>query len=428
MSSATHMNEWLISVDDHLIEPPDVWTDRLPAKFRSAGPRWVDDKDGGSWLFEETKRIPLDAMGTGGAVWPKEDRPPMFTPLDWSQVSPSCYDPKARIQAMNTDRELAALCFPNMAGFAGSLFQRARDKELALLCIRAYNDWFQEVWCDAYPGRFIGLGLIPLWDGELAAAEAERVIARGARALSFSQAPEKIGFPPITDKHWDPLFSVMNDAGLPLCMHLGTGIPPAEEDASADSIKKLRDAIKNNDLDNVAERMGVSKSEMARRRKMLPGTSTSLLGAKMGQETLTDWLDSDNFSRYPNLRIALSENGVGWIPSVLSLADWTESLNRLVEPKDGPMPSDIFREHIFGCFIHEPITPKLLDELGADNIMIETDFPHTATNWPHSMRQVQECMAGIPEEARSKILRGNAERVFKFTAAQPPAPADEQST
>lgn len=414
------MDEWIISVDDHLIEPPNVWTDRLPAKFRDAGPRWVSDEHGESWLFEEANRIPLDAMSTGGAIWPKEDRPPMFTPLSWSEVSPACYDPKARIEAMNADHELAALCFPNMGGFAGSLFQRAADKELALLCIRAYNDWFLDEWCDAYPGRFIGLGLIPLWDGNLAAAEAERVIAKGARAISFSQSPKNVGFPSITDQHWDPLYSVMNNANLPLCLHLGTGISRAQEDTAADWRTRMREAMKSNDLSKVAEKLGIDSAEFSRRRKMLPGTSTSLIGARTGQESLTEWLESDNFERYPNLKIALSENGVGWIPSVLSLADWTETLNRTAEPDDGPMPTEIFREHVFGCFIHEPITAKLLDEIGADNVMVETDFPHTATNWPKSLEFVDECLAGLPDDVRRKIVRGNAERVFNFVPAEPP--------
>lgn len=415
------MSEWIISVDDHLIEPPNVWADRLPASHRDAGPRWISDEHGESWLFEGVRRIPLDAMGTGGAIWPADKRPPMFTPLTWDEVAPACYDPKARIEAMNADHELAAVCFPNMAGFAGSLFQQAQDKELALLCIQAYNDWFLDEWCAAYPGRFIGLGLVPHWDGNLAAAEAERVLAKGARAISFSQAPTKIGFPAITDDHWNPLFSVMNDAGLPLCMHLGTGISKAEEDKNAGWAERMREALKNNDLESLAQRMGIGSAEMSRRRKMLPGTSTSLIGAKMGQDTLTDWLDSGNFERYPHLRLALSENGVGWIPSVLSLADWTETLNRTVEPNDAPMPSDIFRAHIYGCFIHEPITPKLLDEIGVENIMVETDYPHTATNWPHSLDRVNESLAGLPDDARYKILRGNAERVFNFTPAEPAA-------
>jgi predicted TIM-barrel fold metal-dependent hydrolase len=413
--------QWLISVDDHLIEPPGVWVDRLPAKYRDAGPRWITDEHGEAWVFEK-RRIPMDAMGTGGAIWPKEDRPPMFHPLTFDQVAPACYDPKARVEAMNVHHEIAALCFPNMSGFAGSLFQRAEDKDLALLCIRAYNDWFLEEWVDAYPGRFIGLGLIPMWDGRLAAAEAERVIGQGARALSFSQAPQNLGFPAITNEHWDPLYSVMNNANLPLCTHLGTGMSAAEDAQTEDWIKNMREAMKNNDLSTLAQKMGITGAQASpRRQDMLPGTSTSLIGARMGSATLTEWLESGVFDRYPHLKLALSENGVGWIPSALSLADWTETLLRMEKPSEDPMPSDIFRQHVYGCFIHEPITPRLIEEVGADNIMIETDYPHTATNWPHSLERALACMEGLSPHTQNKILRGNAQRVFNFVAAEAPA-------
>lgn len=418
-------DEWMISVDSHLIEPPTVWLDRLPAKHREQGPRWISDEHGESWLFEGSKRIPVDAMSTNGAVYPPENRAEMFRPLAWSEIPPACYDPAARIEAMNTDHELAALCFANMSGFAGSLFQRAQDKDLALLCIQAYNDWFLEEWVDAYPGRFIGLALIPMWDGKLAAAEAERAIAKGARSVSFSQAPHVVGFPRIDDESWAPLFSVMNEAGLPICTHLGTGMSPAEEDATADWSKRMREAMENNDLDKLAEQMAKeSGSRRPMRRNLRPGTSTSVIGAKMGHETLMDWFDSAVLERYPELRLVLSENGVGWIPSVLSLADWTEELNRAGDAAEEarPLPSQVFQEHVYGCFIDEPIRPKLLDELGVDHIMVETDFPHTATNWPHSMERVDVCLQGLSDEARRKILRGNAERVFDFVPVEPPVP------
>jgi predicted TIM-barrel fold metal-dependent hydrolase len=113
---------------------------------------------------------------------------------------------------------------------------------------------------------------------------------------------------------------------------------------------------------------------------------------------------------------------VGWIPSVLSLADWTADVNRYDDPVESarPLPTELFRDQVYGCFIDEPIRPKLLDELGVDKIMIETDFPHTATNWPNSMERVDACMRGIPDDARRKILRDNAEQVFDFVAAEPP--------
>jgi predicted TIM-barrel fold metal-dependent hydrolase len=422
-------DEWLISVDDHVIEPPALWVERLPAKYRDIGPRWVTSEEAEGWLFEESTRVPVGANVTNGAIWPEENRADTFAVLRWSEVPVACYDPAARVEAMNQHRELAALCFSNMGGFCGSLFQRARDKKLSLLCIQAYNDWFLEEWCDAYPGRFIGLALIPMWDGELAAAEAERAVGKGARGVSFSQAPHNIGFPKITEDHWEPLFSVMNDCGLPLCTHLGTGIGAMDVAGSTDQKNatgdqaELAEMVKNNDVSKLAERMGISEETYRRRSKLLPGASTSLLGARMGSDTLNSWLESGNFDRYPNLKLALSENGVGWIPSVLSLADWIETMYRDAEAAVGPAartPSDVFREHVYGCFVHEPITETLLDELGEDNIMIECDFPHTATNGPHSMERAQECLGNLSEEVRHKILRGNAERVFQFVPAKPP--------
>lgn len=414
-------DQWLISVDDHVIEPPHVWADRMPAKYKDAAPRWTVDEHGPSWIFGD-RRIAMDAMGSGGATWPVEDRPPMFHPLTFDDIAPGCYEPGARVEAMNAHHEIAAVCFPNMPGFAGSLFQRVDDKELALACIQAYNDWFLDEWVASYPGRFIGLGLVPMWDSRLAAQEAERVLSKGARSISFSQAPQALGFPPLYDEHWDPLFSVMNNAKLPICTHLGTGMSPAEEDQTQDWAKRMREAMKDNDLSTIAEKMGITGPKASpMRRNMSPGSRTSIIGARMGHATLIEWLESGNFEKFPDLKVALSENGVGWIPSALSLADWTEELCRMDEPSDGPMPSAVFREHVVGCFIHEPITPALVETLGEDNIMIETDYPHTATNWPYSLERAFECIGGLPEDVQYKILRGNAEHVFNFVSAEPPA-------
>ena len=116
-------DEWMISVDDHLVEPREVWTDRLPAKYRDLGPRWVSDEKGEAWLFEENTRCAVGGAVTSGAIWPTEDRPQPFTPLAWDEIPKACHDPKARIAAMNEDHVLAALMFPNLPGFAGNLSQ-----------------------------------------------------------------------------------------------------------------------------------------------------------------------------------------------------------------------------------------------------------------------------------------------------------------
>jgi predicted TIM-barrel fold metal-dependent hydrolase len=430
--ATTGTNEWMISVDDHLIEPPRVWVDRLPVKYRDVGPRWVTDELGEAWHYEDVRQ-PVGGAVTNGAIWPPEKRPPTFVPLAFSEIPKACHDPQARVEVMDEDSVLAALMFPNFAGFAGSLFLRRKDKDLALLCVQAYNDWMLEEWCASVPGRFIGLALLPLWDGELAAAEAQRAIAKGARAVSFSMSPQALGLPPIysPDGFWDPLFSVVNETGVPLCTHMGTGGGFAIRLAEGGDIK----------LEEIIPGEGVP-------RKMEP-----VLQQLRGQETLTEWLYSGNFERYPNLKLCLSENGIAWIPAVLQVADWLAEMKRTRSPqafdpendplltaearraaelalearaaeaKKAPLPSELFKDHVYGCFIHDPVGLKLLDVIGDDNVMIETDFPHVATWYPFSMERAQESLAGLSDEVRQKILRGNAERVFDFTPADPPVPA-----
>jgi predicted TIM-barrel fold metal-dependent hydrolase len=430
----------MISVDDHLIEPPNVWVDRLPAKYREVGPRWITDDGVEAWHYENVRQCVGGAV-TSGAIWPPEDRPPVFNPLAFSEIPPACHDPRARIEAMDADGVLASLVFPNLPGFAGSLFVRAEDKDLALLCVRAYNDWVLDEWCAAAPGRFIPLSIIPMWDGKLAAAEAERTIGRGTRAISFSMAPQNLGLPPIDDRSgfWDPLFSTVAEAGVPLCTHLGTGTSNAKADSDDPRFTQMAQAMGAD-----AAGAALTALDMAADPRV-GGTLLQLAG----QTTLVEWIYSGNFDRHPDLKVALSENGIGWIPSVLQVADWMTQMSREritqpTDPENDPLvseaartqareslrerseraqlerlPSEVFRDHMYGCFIHDPVGLKLLDELGVDNVMIETDFPHNSTWYPFSMQKAEQSLASLPSEVRAKILRGNAERVFSFTPAEP---------
>ena len=415
MSSLPH-DEWMVSVDDHIIETPTVWTQRLPRKYRDLGPRWVKDDKGEAWLFGENDRYPIGSAITSGAIWPADGRPAPYRPLRWEEIPPACYELGSRIQAMNEDQVAAALLFPTLPGFDGNRFSQYPDKQFALLCLQAYNDWMLDEVCASHPGRFIGLALIPMWDAALAGAEAERAISKGARAVSFSMAPHQLGFPSIWDPshYWDPLLAVMNETALPLCTHLGTNT--------------------NGSINDVIAEIG---------RQGLPRVGGVMLQLD-GQRTLLEWLYSGNFERFPQLRVALSENGIGWIPTVLQVADWMTQMSRsrVTVPSDlendpmldetarqiarfslqakaeaaanAPLPSELFREHVYGCFINDPVGLKNLDFIGEDNVMIETDFPHNSTWYPHSMSKAQHSLGHLPVPVRRKIFRGNAERLFQL--------------
>lgn len=393
--------DWLISVDDHVLEPGNVWQDRLPAKYRDAGPRLVTDDNGEAWYFEH-RRIPTTGL-SAAAGRKKEEFSPL--PVTYDEMRPGCYDPVARLEDMNRDGVLASLCFPSFPRYCGQTFYEAKDRELGLACVTAYNDWMMEEWAGAAPGRYIPMIIIPLWDPALARREIERNAARGAKAIAFSENPSPLGLPSIHDDggYWDPVFGAASETGMPLCTHLG------------------------------------SSSQLPKPSPDSPLISTLALSPMNIATTCVEWLFSGVLPRYPKLKVCLSEGGIGWIPYVLERCDYVlerqgawaaegdyelhgaGNAGRRGRAVELQQPSQLFRNHMFGCFIDDLHGANSLDAISVDNVMIETDFPHTDSTWPNSIAVAHERLAGRTDEEIYKILRGNAERVFDFTPAEPPA-------
>lgn len=391
---------WMISVDDHILEPPNVWQDRVPKKFRDNAPRFVRDGQGEAWVFAG-KRMPTPGLAAVAGKKAEEFTP---LPITYEDMRPGCYDAKARIEDMNRSGVAASLCFPSLPGFCAETFFKAEDRELALTCIQAYNDWHIDEWCASAPGRFIPLALIPMWDAKLAAREIERCAAKGARAVSFSEDPSRLGLPTIQnpDHYWDPMLRAAADAEMVVCTHIGT---------SGTMLKTTAEST-------------------------LMVTLSWGAGSAMSAAML-DWLFSGVFLRIPKLKLALSEGGIGWMPYFLERAeqvyakqrfwaaksDWTIDLatGKLIQNEARTMPQEfdvrqMFKEHIFGCFIDDIHGIKNLEQIGVDNVMIETDYPHSDSTWPDCLKAAKQQLAGLSEEHQYKVLRGNAERLFRFEA------------
>ena len=340
-----------------------------------------------------------------------------LAPSNYYEIHPSCYDPKARLEAMDVAGILAQTNFPTFPRFCGQAFAEAQDKELALLCVQAWNDHILEEWADAHPGRFLPLAMIPMWDPHLAVTEATRAIEKGARGIMFSENASKLGLPSIHDRdnHWGPVFSLMNETGLPICMHIGSSsvIPTTAPDAPS----------------------------------IIQVGSGPVVNAI---QTLWDWTFSGLFLEYENLKIVLSEGQIGWMPYMLNWMDHTLDRQRWARDDDfsadyskgeyesrgrarkiidlDKPPTTIFRDHIFGCMMDDPVGIRNIDLIGIDNVMIETDFPHFTSRWPHSMEQVETALLALDDDVRHKVLRGNAERAFKFTPAEPAAATTAAAT
>jgi len=392
---------WFISVDDHLIEPARLWQERVPAKWRDTAPRIVRDGDSEHWVYEDREIVTTGLNAVAGKS--REEFSP--EPITYEDMREGCYEPAARVADMDQGNVLASMLFPSFPRYCGQVFHEAKDKDVALACVQAWNDFILDELAGAFPGRFIPMMIIPLWDPTAAAAEIERTAALGARSIAFSENPTKLGLPSIHTDFWDPVLRACDDTGFVVSMHVG------------------------------------SSSNLIRTSPDMPTLAFMAYSAAANQAgTLLDWLFSGNFVRFPNLKIALSEGSIGWMPYFLERAEQVIDKQRFWasrfdidmnashergEQKGAArfdLDTDIrrlFKDHVFGTFIEDHAGLRLLDVIGEDNVMLECDYPHSDSTWPDTISLANKWLGDLPDEVQHKITVGNACRVYDFTPADP---------
>jgi predicted TIM-barrel fold metal-dependent hydrolase len=382
---------WVVSADDHVVEPPHLWEQWLPAKHRDRGPRvepgptaarprrgGVDYVRGGDgpiadwWIFEDVVRGTPLVMACAG--YPEEEY--SMRPVRFDEMRKGCYDPQARLADMDEAQIERSLCFPNYPRFAGQLFMEATDKELARACVRAYNDWMIEEWCGASNGRLIPLGIVPLWDPQLAAEEVRHNAARGQKAITFTELPANLGLPSIhaEERHWDPLFAACDETNTVICMHIGSG------------------------------------SVMQRTSKDAPAGVTTALTSLNAYMAMTDWLLSGTLLRFPHLKIAFSESQIGWMPFLLERLDrvvtnagaWSGLDPLVVDPPSTQVPG-----RVYGSFFDDMVGVEMRHLIGVEQLCFETDYPHQDSTWPNTPDVVRDIAARVTPEELELLMRGN---------------------
>ena len=367
----------LVSVDDHAIEPRGAFERHMPAKFKGREPKVVQSKGRDVWVFEGRA---TGYMGLNSVVGRPKDEYGM-EPLGYEHMRRGTWDIKARVDDMNANGVLGSICFPTFPGFAGQRFQQYKDaREVSFAAIQAYNDWHLQDWCNAAPGRFIPLSLIPWWDGELAAAEIRRMAKLGVHAISLSDNPALHGFPSIHADHWDPVWKACADNDVVICCHIGTGV-------KADHASDLTP------IDAWITSMPISIANSA-----------------------ADWIWAPMWKKYPNLRMALSEGSIGWIPYLLERADFTYRHHHewTMTNFGGGKPSDVFRKHIITCFIEDEFGLRNLADIGEDKVTWECDYPHSDCTWPGSPEIFHAQTRHLTDAQINKIGHQNAMREFSY--------------
>jgi predicted TIM-barrel fold metal-dependent hydrolase len=368
----------------------------LPKKYHDDCPR-VERADGlDVWRYEDVQKTVTGLVVQAGAG-PEGYDP---SPVNYEDMRPACYEPHARLAAMDTDGVLASMVFPNFPRFCGQEFYEAKDKTLAQLSVQAYNDFILDEWSAADPARLIPAIIIPLWEPALAAREIERCAEKGARSVLFSEHPPTLGMPSIHHPdYWEPVFSAVNDARMPLSIHIGSS-----------------SKIPNTGPDS-------------------PYLIRTVLVRWVSATTCTDWMFCDALRRHPNLRIALAEGGIGWMPPLMEAAsyavdhyqyndrfardadDFLKVIVRDEPVKSWPhgdlKPIDIYRQHIRGCFVgglaaYADYTRDVIARYGADMFLVEADFPHHDSSFPHTAKIIEEVIGTFAPEEQDRLRRDNA--------------------
>ena len=367
----------LVSVDDHVVEPPNMFDNHLPDKWKDLAPKSVKRADGTDvWVYEgsEIPNIGLNAV----AGRPPEDY--NVDPTRYEEIRAGCYDIGERVKDMNRNGVLGSMCFPSFVQFCGQLFSKSKDLDVGLNMLRAYNDWHIDEWCGSYPGRFIPLSIPPIWDPQLMADEVRRVAKKGCHAVTFSEDPSALGWPNIFQGHWDPFFAACQEEGTIICLHIG------------------------------------SSSTMLGLKEGAPFDVLITMTPLNSMSAATDLLWSDVLRRFPDLKFALSEGGIGWLPYWLERIDYVYQQHRFWTHQDfgDQLPSQVARDHMTFCFISDRAGVDQRHAIGIDNITWECDYPHSDSSWPHSPESVSKQLDGVPDDEINKMTYENAMRIFRY--------------
>lgn len=377
----------LVSVDDHVVEPADMFAQHLSAQHLAAAPHVVSNPHGhGVWLFENR---PVSTVGADAVVGrPREQYG--LTPQGFGDLREGTYNASRRLDDMNANGILGSVNFPTFPGFAGQAFWQARDRANAARVIRAYNDWHIDEWCASAPDRFIPNALLPLWDIDLTLAEIRRVMDKGCHSVCFPDNPAAHGLPAIHNDIWQPLWQLCNDAGVLLNCHLGTGhgTPHASPESPIDAWL-------------TAAPLNIANSA-------------------------ADWLAASFWFYYPRLKVVLTGGGIGWIPYFLERADqvfrqhsaWTRA------NYGGLLPSEIFRQHFVTSLVDDPVGLASCDRIGSDTVLWAADYPHADCHWPNTPETLWESINTLAAEDIRNITHENAMRLWRYDPFATRAPQD----
>ncbi len=365
----------VISVDDHVVEPAHTFEGRLPTALQDRAPRIVETRKGHQvWEFEGERYTQVGMNAVAG----RRPETVKLEPFRFDQMRPGCYDVDARVRDMDINGVWASVNFPSqITGFCGRVFFSIPDRELGVACIRAWNDWLFEEWYQRHPHRIVPLGITYLADPALAADEIRRNAERGFTSVTLPERPHAIGLPSLWERdHWDAIIAACVETDTVISLHVGSS--------------------------------GIYESP--------PGAPSQQLGAtlfsQLALSACAEWLWSGYAVTHPNLKVAMSEGGIGWVAMLL------DRLDSIVDRSSYGLgweerPADLLKRNFWFCTLDDPSTIDTRHRIGVENIMVEVDYPHGDSTWPDTQLVIEKAWGHVSTDELRAMCSENAAALYR---------------
>lgn len=377
----------VVDADTHLTERHDLWTSRAPAAWKDRVPHVAQVDGAATWVVDGAV---LGRAGAGGVIDRDGVKGRSFEGLyEWEidRVHAAAYDPVARVELLDEIGIWAQIIFPGVVGLGGqNLGELVTDEALRMVCVEIFNDASAELQAES-DNRLLPMAILPAWDIDACVREVQRAERLGLRGVNLTSDPQDLGAPDLASRAWDPVWEACSAASLPVHFHIG---------ASLTTMSYFGTYPWDSHDDDTKLAIG--------------GTLLFIGNARV----VVNIICSGMLDRFPELKIVSVESGTGWIPFILEALDYEMSENApQAKAALSLLPSEYFKRQIYATTWFERTNlATLIDSVGEDNIMFETDFPHPTCLYPDPLRTAEVNMRELSTEVQRKILGENAAKLY----------------